>query len=207
MFVTDSSPCSSCASFPEMKNSSKISSLLPTASFPPPPCWSHPAVHGNEYGYTSEHDPHNNRRDRWRRIDTTQIGGSLGHRRPNRLGVDPHDSGVGTDCSRNVLRVGRDWDALTSTVYGSHPRSTVYGQLPVSGRRSQGRRSTGHRTFVPDATTGWSASFNGNVTVNVAPPLSRFAALTSPPRTCTRFLTIARPSPVPPGRVRDLSTR
>ena len=35
----------------------------------------------------------------------------------------------------------------------------------------------------------------------------RFAALTLPPCSSARCLTIARPSPVPPGRPRDLSTR
>ena len=51
----------------------------------------------------------------------------------------------------------------------------------------------------------------GSSTVKIAPPSRRFAALTRPSCSSTRCLTMARPSPVPPGsrspRERALSTR
>src|SRR5262249_2854921 len=47
-----------------------------------------------------------------------------------------------------------------------------------------------------------------NRIVNFAPPSGRFAAIAFPPCSSTRWRTIARPRPVPPGsRARDLSTR
>ncbi len=55
-----------------------------------------------------EHDPHDHRRDHRRRLHPAPLGRALGHRRPHRLGLDPHDSRRGVHCRDHLLGDGGD---------------------------------------------------------------------------------------------------
>ena len=92
-------------------------------------------------------------------------------------------------------------------------RRTAVARSAEAGRQAQtsdidSRRSSAIRS--PELVEGRAVKSRqpGSVSVNFAPPTARFSARTSPPCSSTRCLTIASPSPVPPGsRARDLSTR
>ena len=81
--------------------------------------------------------------------------------------------------------------------------------IPASAAIAAGDvlRAARGRNAVATSVSGCSQPRNGRRTVKIAPPSGWLPAVTAPPSTCTRCLTIARPSPVPPGRARDLSTR
>ena len=64
------------------------------------------ALHRDAPRRAGQHDPHDHRRHHRRRIDPTPLGRTLGHRRPHRLGVDPHHSRLGVH-RRGHLLAGR----------------------------------------------------------------------------------------------------
>src|SRR6185503_4852894 len=49
-------------------------------------------LHGDGAGNPGQHHPHHHRRDRRGGRGQPAVGGALGHRHPDRVGVDHHDS-------------------------------------------------------------------------------------------------------------------
>ena len=65
-----------------------------------------------------EHHAHHHRRDHRRRFDATAVGGALGRRRSDRVGVDPDHSDVGRDRRHHVVRALADRLAVDHEVHG-----------------------------------------------------------------------------------------
>ena len=63
------------------------------------------AVHRHALRHSGQHHAHDHRRDHRRRIDQAAVRGAMGHRRADRLGVDPDHSRLGGDRGRGVLVV------------------------------------------------------------------------------------------------------
>ena len=74
---------------------SKITKLTPVGGFAAETAGAislFTATHARRPG---QHDAHDHRRDRRRRLHQAPVGRPLGRRRPHRLGLDPHDSRLG----------------------------------------------------------------------------------------------------------------
>ena len=70
---------------------SKITRLQPVGGFAAETAGAIVAVHGDRARRAGQHHAHHHRRDHRRRLDAPAVGGALGHRRPDRVGVDPDD--------------------------------------------------------------------------------------------------------------------
>ncbi len=70
------------------------------------------AVHRDPSRRAGQHHAHHHRRDHRRRLDQAAVGGEVGRRRPDCVGVDPDDPGVGVDRSLHLLDHRHDFRSV-----------------------------------------------------------------------------------------------
>ena len=74
---------------------SKITKLQPVGGFAAETAGRDLAVHRHLPRRAGQHDAHDHRRHHRRRVDQAAVGGALGRRRPDRVGLGADDSGRG----------------------------------------------------------------------------------------------------------------
>ena len=120
-------------------------------------------LHRDGDGDRHQHDAHDHRRHRRRRFDAASVGGALGRRRPDRVGVAADDSGLGAH--RRDLRIElihllvgtvaeTAWDN-GATWTSSSPKTTETS--PISSPTTS-RAPAGARTSTTPATRRWPAA-------------------------------------------------
>jgi PiT family inorganic phosphate transporter len=209
---------------------SKITRLEPVGGFAAETAGSRVALHGHRARRASQHHAHDHGRDCRRGLDTAALSRALGCRRTHRVGLGAHDSCLGAHLGRHLRvhraarrAVGREFNraapapsvraGLHRGPVASRPANPRPQRAPWGSRSRGGDPATDSPVFVDDsgALVLPQSLVGGAVrsrSVNTAPPSERLRAEISPPSSSTRCLTMARPSPVPPGlRARDLSTR
>ena len=76
---------------------SKITKLQPVGGFAAETAGAISLFTATHFRHPGQHDAHDHRRDHRRRVDQASVGGAVGDRRADCVGLDPDDSRVGGD--------------------------------------------------------------------------------------------------------------